>query len=209
MPIVSTVLSRSRGISVTFATTKAPLWNVRVPPPLPDDAPATAPATKVTPPAVRSTTSATVSPSSDRRGSETDDAGRHREGACTRTLPTDGEAASAVAHRAPTLTTELLNFGRKRRHAHLRHTRGRAAGPRRHRKSIRQKEDGDESTRRWRSVVVGGGATGVERSVARADFWVLDVRRPGREEVAHRLHIVRVEALPRILGPVDCHNILK
>lgn len=52
-------------------------------------------------------------------------------------------------------------------------------------------------------VVCGGGPTGVELSAELADFARHDVAKRYGRDVADRVRIVLVEALPRILGPFD------
>jgi len=61
----------------------------------------------------------------------------------------------------------------------------------------------EEINRLLTIVVVGGGPTGVELSAELADFKANDVKRLFGEEIANRLKIVLVEAIPRILGPFD------
>mmetsp|Transcript_27675 Transcript_27675/g.42724 ORF Transcript_27675/g.42724 Transcript_27675/m.42724 type:complete len:578 (+) Transcript_27675:170-1903(+) len=90
-----------------------------------------------------------------------------------------------------------------RLHARLLNNLERAAGLLRHGNSTQKNKYEDEITRLLRIIVVGGGPTGVELSAELADFRANDVRRLFGEEVADRLKIVLVEALPRILGPFD------
>lgn len=52
-------------------------------------------------------------------------------------------------------------------------------------------------------VVVGGGPTGVELSAELADFAHSDVRIRYGDDLADRVQIVLVEAMPRILAPFD------
>eukprot|EP00587_Corethron_hystrix_P002180 CAMPEP_0113310278 /NCGR_PEP_ID=MMETSP0010_2-20120614/7986_1 /TAXON_ID=216773 ORGANISM="Corethron hystrix, Strain 308" /NCGR_SAMPLE_ID=MMETSP0010_2 /ASSEMBLY_ACC=CAM_ASM_000155 /LENGTH=582 /DNA_ID=CAMNT_0000165699 /DNA_START=30 /DNA_END=1778 /DNA_ORIENTATION=- /assembly_acc=CAM_ASM_000155 len=92
-----------------------------------------------------------------------------------------------------------------RLHAKLLSNLERAAGLMRHGDfddRTKNKYD-DEIDRLLKIVVVGAGPTGVELSAELADFRSKDVVRLFGEEVAARIRIVLVEAMPRILGPFD------
>lgn len=60
-----------------------------------------------------------------------------------------------------------------------------------------------EIDRLLKVVVVGAGPTGVELAAELADFKANEVQKLFGDEVAKRVQIVLVEALPRILGPFD------
>ncbi|KAL7470594.1 hypothetical protein ACHAXS_010843 [Conticribra weissflogii] len=90
-----------------------------------------------------------------------------------------------------------------RLHARLLHNLEKAAALIRH----GREKDGDdlraEIDRLLTVVVCGGGPTGVELAAELADFARNDVARRYGEDIAERIRIVLVEAMPRILAPFD------
>ena len=82
-------------------------------------------------------------------------------------------------------------------HAKLLSNLEKAAALMRHGKA----EDEDEIDRLLKVVVVGGGPTGVELSAELADFARNDAAMRYGRDLADRIQIVLVEAMPRILAP--------